>query len=102
MHLPYGISLLKALQRALSCVDVPWIPAGNPNTRRLINDIVMTEETDEDGLGGFTSHFELYLDAMGQLPIPEPSTISSRGFVAERMWVMRLIAARLLPAHVAL
>ena len=38
---------------------------------------------------------------MGQLPIPEPSTISSRGFVAERMWVMRLIAARLLPAHVA-
>lgn len=26
----------------------------------------MTAETDEDGLGGFTSHFELYLDAMGQ------------------------------------
>jgi Protein of unknown function (DUF3050) len=60
------MSLLKALQRALSCVDVPWIPAGHPNTRRLINDIVMTEETDEDGFGGFTSHFELYLDAMRQ------------------------------------
>jgi hypothetical protein len=60
------MSLLKALQRTLSCVDVPWIPAGNPNTRRLINDIVMTEEADEDGLGGFSSHFELYLDAMRQ------------------------------------
>jgi hypothetical protein len=60
------MSLLKALQRTLSCVDVPWIPAGNPNTRRLINDIVITEEADEDGLGGFTSHFELYLDAMRQ------------------------------------
>ena len=60
------MSLLKALQRTLSCVDVPWIPAGNPNTRRLINDIIMVEETDEDGLGGFTSHFELYLDAMRQ------------------------------------
>lgn len=58
------MSLLKALQRTLSCVDIPWIPTGNPNTRRLINDIVMTEEADEDGLGGFTSHFELYLDAM--------------------------------------
>jgi hypothetical protein len=60
------MSLLKTLQRALSCVDIPWIPAGNPHTRRLIDDIVMTEETDEDGLGGFTSHFELYLDAMRQ------------------------------------
>ena len=58
------MSLLKALQRALSCVDIPWIPTGHPNTRRLINDIVLTEETDDDGLGGFTSHFELYLDAM--------------------------------------
>jgi hypothetical protein len=61
------MSLLKALQKALSCVDVPWIPAGHPNTRRLINEIVMTEETDEDGLGGFISHFELYLDAMRQV-----------------------------------
>jgi hypothetical protein len=66
----------------------------------------MTEEADEDGLGGFTSHFELYLDAMRQagkrVPIQVRSTISSRGFVAERMWVMRLTAARPLQAHVVL
>ena len=56
--------LLKALQAGLSCVTVPWVPIGDPNTRRLVNDIVMTEETDEDGVGGFASHFELYLEAM--------------------------------------
>jgi hypothetical protein len=60
------MSLLKALQRELSCIDVPWLPAGNPNTRRLINEIVLMEETDENGCGGFSSHFELYLDAMRQ------------------------------------
>jgi hypothetical protein len=60
------MSLLKALQMALSCVEIPWIPSGDPITRKLINDIVMTEESDEDGLGGFASHFELYLSAMRQ------------------------------------
>lgn len=60
------MSLLKALQRALSCVTLPWIPVGSPDTRRLINEIVLLEETDEDGNGGFASHFELYLDAMRQ------------------------------------
>jgi len=60
------MSLLKALQRELSCIDVPWIPAGNRNTRRLINEIVLMEESDENGCGGFSSHFELYLDAMRQ------------------------------------
>jgi hypothetical protein len=61
------MSLLKALQRALSCVEIPWIPIGDPKMRMLINDIVATEESDEDGLGGFASHFELYLSAMQQV-----------------------------------
>jgi hypothetical protein len=58
------MSLLKELQRRLSCVQVPWVPIGDPNTRRLVNDIVMSEETDEDGKGGYASHFELYLRSM--------------------------------------
>jgi Protein of unknown function (DUF3050) len=57
------MSLLKSLQRNLTCVDVPWVPTGPTGSRRLINDIVLVEESDELG-GGFISHFELYLDGM--------------------------------------
>ncbi|GGG52830.1 DUF3050 domain-containing protein [Hymenobacter glacieicola] len=58
------MSLLKALQRELTCVQVPWVPRGNPATRRLINDIVLEEETDVDPEGNPASHFELYLRSM--------------------------------------
>src|SRR5713226_2609856 len=54
------MSLLKTLQRQLTCVTVPWVPSGPTTSRRLINDIVLVEESDELG-DGFISHFELYL-----------------------------------------
>lgn len=59
------MSLLKTLQRQLTCVEVPWVPTGSTSSRRLINDIVLVEESDELG-AGFISHFELYLDGMRQ------------------------------------
>jgi Protein of unknown function (DUF3050) len=59
------MSLLKSLQRQLTCIELPWIPTGPTGSRRLINDIVLVEESDELG-GGFISHFELYLDGMTQ------------------------------------
>ncbi|MGP0066950.1 MAG: DUF3050 domain-containing protein, partial [Isosphaeraceae bacterium] len=58
------MSLLKALQRRLCCVDVPWTPPTSPMACRLINEIVLAEESDEDGHGGYASHLELYLGAM--------------------------------------
>ncbi len=58
------MSLLKALQRSLTCVDVPWAPRGSANTRYLINEIVVGEESDVDEQGRRVSHFELYLRAM--------------------------------------
>jgi hypothetical protein len=60
------MSLLKALQKNLTCVDLPWVPVGNPQTRYLINEIVLGEESDVDEQGVRTSHFELYLNAMQQ------------------------------------
>ena len=60
------MSLLKTLQINLTCVSTPWLPVGNPETRYLINEIVVGEESDVDPKGNRTSHFELYLRAMQQ------------------------------------
>src|SRR6202012_5389490 len=60
------MSLLKSLQQKLTCTTLPWMPVGNANTRYLINEIVLGEESDVDAEGNRTSHFELYLDAMQQ------------------------------------
>ncbi|MCA9052763.1 MAG: DUF3050 domain-containing protein [Planctomycetaceae bacterium] len=58
------MSLLKSLQRSLCCVDVPWAPPSDTRSARLINEIVLAEETDEIGEGEYDSHFGMYLAAM--------------------------------------
>ncbi|MBN8643059.1 MAG: DUF3050 domain-containing protein [Flavobacteriales bacterium] len=60
------MSLLKALQNKLTCTTTPWLPVGSPETRYLINEIVVAEETDLALDGTRQSHFEMYLDAMQQ------------------------------------
>ncbi len=58
------MSLLKSLQQKLTCTNVPWMPVGNANTRYLINEIVLGEESDVDAQRSRISHFELYRQAM--------------------------------------
>ena len=62
------MSLLKRLQRDLTCMTVPWTPPAHPVAARLINDIVLEEETDQSPVEGqHLSHFALYLGAMEEV-----------------------------------
>ena len=61
------MSLLKSLQRQLTCTTIPWVPVGSAATRYLINEIVTGEESDVAPDGSRVSHFELYLQAMKQV-----------------------------------
>lgn len=58
------MSLLKALQQKLTCTTTPWFASENPETRYLINEIVLAEESDLAIDGSRLSHFEMYIDAM--------------------------------------
>jgi hypothetical protein len=57
-------SLLKSLQVKLTCVETPWVPTNDTIARRLINEIVLDEESGIHPQGGYCSHFELYREAM--------------------------------------
>jgi Protein of unknown function (DUF3050) len=61
------MSLLKRLQQDMTCTRVPWFPADSPRAARLINDIVIGEETDVGPDGSYVSHLELYLRAMADI-----------------------------------
>ena len=86
------MSLLKALQGKLTGIGVPWLPPADQLGCRLINEIVLGEESDDDGQGGYASHFDLYRRAMRQC---DASTRSIDLFVDE-LQVGRDIPAALL------
>ena len=58
------MTLAKALQRHLTCMELPWLPPADRESARFINEIVLDEESDEVRPGYPISHFELYLKAM--------------------------------------
>lgn len=60
------MSLLKKLQMQICCVTVPWQPPVDRASARMINEIVLAEETDHAQDGSVASHFDLYLQAMRQ------------------------------------
>lgn len=75
------MSLLKSLQRHITCVDIPWRPSPYPAEMvRLINQIVVGEESDLDQKGRAISHFDLYLLGMEEIGA---STERIRGFLTD-------------------
>lgn len=73
------MSLIKYLQSVVAPTTCPWIPQGDANVRRFINELVMDEESDEIHISGtFASHFELYHKAMEEI---EANTSSSSDFI---------------------
>jgi len=60
------MSILKTLQKKLTCTDIPWTPKGGGTPARLLNEIVTEEETDIDIYGEYKSHFEMYYQSMNE------------------------------------
>jgi hypothetical protein len=61
------MSLLKTLQQRLTCVTTPWHPPADALSARLINEIVLVEESDQLADGASGSHFEAYVRAMEEI-----------------------------------
>lgn len=65
------MSLVKYLQGVVAPTRCPWLPAKDAAVRRFINELVLEEESDEAPAGAgevhYTSHFELYGEAMREV-----------------------------------
>ncbi|MCS4433782.1 DUF3050 domain-containing protein [Aquiflexum gelatinilyticum] len=94
------MTLLKALQMKLTGTSIPWIPSSDPIITRLINDIVLAEESDEDGKGGYCSHFELYLRSMKEAGANTEKITDLISMLTEGQELEKVVEELDLPEHI--
>lgn len=58
------MSLVKSLQFAFTSLTQPWLPPKNPDLARMINEVVLDEESDQMPDGSYLSHYQMYRQAM--------------------------------------
>lgn len=93
-------SLLKRLQREVTCVETPWLPRGMSDHARFILDIVISEESDEAIGSGYISHFELYLSAMDEISADRQPIDGYLARLGEGMDPFRALEAPNIPLYV--
>ncbi len=93
------MALLKALQRHLTCTQSTWSPTGTAQIRRLVNEMVLEEESDEIA-GVAISHFELYRAAMQEAGADVTRIDAFLGCIREGWGVDAALAACGAPAGV--
>jgi hypothetical protein len=60
------MSLVKSIQREIAPARAPWVPPADTASARLINELVLGEESDDGPDGEPLSHFAIYLRAMAE------------------------------------
>jgi hypothetical protein len=71
------MSLVKLVQSVVAPAGSPWLPNGDAQTRRFINELVLEEESDVSNIEGeYLSHFELYQRAMAEIGADEKSSVA--------------------------
>jgi hypothetical protein len=58
------MSSLKAMQKDLTCMNVPWVPKRSPQTRKYINELVLNAEGNDLISETVLSEYESYLELM--------------------------------------
>jgi hypothetical protein len=58
---------IKSLTKSFNTTKIPWTPNEDSASARLINQIIVDEESDLNYNGSPKSHFEMYLEAMEEI-----------------------------------
>lgn len=94
------MSLTKRLQRDLTCVRLPWLPAPDARLARFINEVVLGEESDLSPDGTPMSHLEMYLKAMREVGADTALFERFAGELGRGKRASAILASLPLPQHV--